>query len=162
MTETVKAKGPVVKDSTRELADLIKKAMKIEGAVITAEEKLYETLLPEGVTAEQALAISKRNHDIIAASSLAVGEIGITAMKKDKTLSNVTCTIPMVGRDVMEFSFDKSKEISNSPLGNGTPGTHTKYGSITAAVKCHAVKKTGQFGAVKAFLAEQATAAFGK
>ena len=162
MANAVENKGPVLKEETKELAKMIQSELKLEGEKITCPEDLYTKMLPDGITPEIIKTISKRNANIVAAVGLAVGNIANKAMGKDKKIERVTMEMPTVGKDHIDFNYDRSREVPARDEAGNPAGTRTKFGSLTVNMTNYATKPHGQLNAVKRFLSEQAIESFGK
>lgn len=162
MANAVENKGPVLKEETKELAKSIQKELKLDGEKITCPEDLYTKTLPEGITPDIIKTISKHNANIVAAAGLAVGMISNEAMKKDKKIERITMEMPTVGKDHIDFNYDRSREVPARDENGNPAGTRSKLGSLTVNMTNYAAKPHGQLNAVKRFLSEQAIEAFGK
>lgn len=150
-----------VKQEIVNMAELIKSRTTLDAAtgVATVAKDLYEHLLPEDLPRETVERVQAVNAEIAAAATLAIGELAIPAMKKNKDLSRVTLNIPATGRDSFEVTFDRSRQVRSAP---GSDEMVTKFGTTNVGFVTYGTRNRGQLAAVKAQLAEQATKALGK
>ena len=147
-----------IKQEVLDLAKLLKAGITIaKDGSASVEEGLYEKHLPEGVTMEQLKEVQKHNNNFIAAAAHAFGDESITIMKKNAEVSAVSLSIPTVGKDSLDLSFQRERSIPNA---NGE-GTNVKYGSLQAKYNMYGTGSRGQLLKVKQELSERATAAFG-
>lgn len=161
--EELAASRAEIKPVVLDLADKIKKAATFDPKTGTAtvEKDLYETLLPETVTKAQAIALQDHNTALFAAGQLALGELAEPAMKKHKDLSTASLVVPMLGKDTMDFQYDREKEIRNPGAKEGQPATSTKYGVSSGSITTYGTKSRGQLDKVKKHLSASALSAFG-
>lgn len=147
----------VFKPETRELADRIKKEIKIDAktGAATVPDDLYVTLLPEGVTKETALAIDNHNTRFAAASYLALGEAGVDFFKKHKNVNEVQATFPTVGKSKFEGVFERSSQVR-------APGQEptTKFGTGSMKLDFYGASQSrGEFKKVRDHLTDIAASA---
>lgn len=98
----------------RELADAIKKTLKVEGPQIveTESHQAYNSNLPEGITPETVKEISKYNQQYLKASTLAVGEVAADAFQKDRELKELSATVGFnAPNDNYHFSIERQREF---------------------------------------------------
>lgn len=130
-------------------------------AVVTTGKDLYERLLPEGLTLDIVQTVHDHHLQLAAAGTLAAGEIGLAAMKKDKKLNRVDLEIPATGKDSFGFQFDRSRQVPDRSPGN-TGGTREKFGMGTTSFNMYGVQPKGQVDKVKKYLSQSAAEAFEK
>lgn len=162
MSDKTKA-VPDVKPEVLELAGKVKEGLTIDNktGIITAIPDLYTRLLPETVTKETIEALQAHNTRMVSATTLAVGEIAMPVLKKNKELEEASLKLSMVGKDAMNVTLARSRQVP-SRNEDGTTGTQTKYGSVSVSIDEYSTGPRGDFKKVKQFLSEQAMTAFGK
>ncbi len=147
-----------IKQDVLDLAAKLKAGITVaKDGSATATEGLYESVLPEGVTMDQLKAIQTHNNTFIAAAAHAFGNESIGVMKKNAEVTQVTLSIPTVGKDSLDLSFQRERTIPNA---NGE-GNSVKYGSLQAKYSMYGTGSRGQLLKVKQELSEAASAAFG-
>ena len=147
-----------IKQATRDLADRIKKDIKIDPKTGKAEvpADLYVNTLPEGVTKEHVEAIDNHNTLFASAAYLALGEEALPVLKKHKALTEVTVEIPTVGKSSFNGIFERSSQV-RAP---GATESTTKYGTGSMKLDFYGgAQNRGEFKKVKDFLVDKAAAA---
>lgn len=146
-----------VADSTRELADNIRKEFKLgEGGVIDVPKDLLERHLPAGVTMADVKRVQAAGSTMISAVALATGEFATAAMKKDKKLASVSVEVPL-GKDRIGAMFQRERQVSD---GNG--GQQTKFGVLQAKYTVAGARPTGgEYKRIRDHLSSQAAEFFG-
>lgn len=163
MTAKTETKATVIKQDILDLEKLLAKEMTIgKDGVITVAEGTYIKLLPASVTEEQALELQAYNTRLAAAATLAVGNMAIPAIKKDKALDRVTMNMTTLGKDYLAVTFDRSRQVPSRDADNVPNGTKDKFGMTTVEYGMYGAKSRGELLKVKTMLSEMATAAFGK
>jgi hypothetical protein len=149
----------VFKPETRELADKIKSHIHIDPKTGIADpEKLktaYVDTLPEGITADVALAIDNHNTRFAAAGFLALGETGVPFLKKHKSINEVQATFPTVGKSKFEGVFERSSQVR-------APGQEptTKFGTGSLKLDFYGGSQSrGEFKKVRDHLTDLAASA---
>lgn len=146
--------------SIRTLADDIKKTATIDtktGVITFGASTFEDSLKSAELTLDQYKAIKAHDLNLVAAATLAVGELSIPAMKDNKELAKTEGSFKTVGRDKISVEFNRSKEFSNPK----TSEKVTHYGLASASQSNSATKDAGQFSVVRAQLKEQARKAWG-
>ena len=116
------------------------------------------SVLPEGSAVQIKKAFQKYDSSLFIPGALkAVGDSSIDVMKKNAEVNQTSVTIPMIGKDSLNISFQRERQIPN-PNGEGT---NTKFGSVSVKFDMYSVGSRGQLLKVKQELSEKATAAFG-
>lgn len=148
-----------ISSEVQALATKIKSHIKLDGDKVTVPTDLYVTTLPEELSEETVKAVQKHNSFFFPAATLAVGDIAVAAMKKDKKLEAVTGEFKMVGRDHFDVTINRTKETRNPSNGE----TSTVYGAVSASMTTHSAKVSrGEMSHVKQHLQEAALKAFGE
>jgi hypothetical protein len=148
-----------ISQEVQDLSKKIKDQIKLDGDKVTVPADLYVTTLSEGLTEDTVKAVQKHNSTFFPAVTLAVGDIAVAAMKKDKKLEVVTGEFKMVGRDHFDVTINRTKEARNPSNGE----TITKYGSVSATMTTHSAQVSrGEMSHVKTHLQEAALKAFGE
>jgi hypothetical protein len=122
--------------------------------VTVVEEGLYDRAVPLLGQTEEVMRDAKEVNEVFVSLTADVfGNKVLDQMEKHADLQQVTATIPMIGRDHVELSMLRSKEVRNV----GTGETSTKYGVLDIGVK-QAVgnKQAGELKKIRAGLSEDA------
>lgn len=144
------------KELTVVTAATLKGGMKVgaEG-VIELSADLYETTLPEGKT----MAELKEYHDhrdmIVAAASLAAGELSVDYFKANKDAQQVSVSLPIY-KDNLNVVVQRSKDL---PASTYLPEGKTVYGSLRANYTANGAVNRGELKKVKTHLSALAEAA---
>lgn len=129
-----------------------------EGAATIAADA-YVKSLPEGLTIDTVKAIQEHNAVFFPAVTKAFGHKAIEAMKTDSKLASLDLSVPMVGDDKFDVTFEKQYDFLNTT----TKEKQTAFGGLKASFTVQAARHNrGAMGAVKQELKEAALAAFGK
>ena len=80
-------------------------------------------------------------------------------MKKHEKLDNIKLVMPLIGKDTLNVSFDRSRSV---PSGNDDGVTKLAYGSVSARFDQYSAGNRGDYKRVKTMLAEKANEAFDK
>ena len=113
----------------REMADVIKGNLVVEGTVIKEKEEhmAYNATLPEGLTPDTVKAVAKHNANFIKASYVAVGETAAGVFVKDKATDKVTAQLGYnAPSDSLQFTAERSRVYPNPQAGEGEPTKVTK------------------------------------
>ena len=138
-----------------ELAKTLKAEMKVGAAgVVEISPDAYEKTLADGLTLKEVQAIQEHNANIVAATGLALGELGMDAFKKDKKLDQVSVSFK-AGKDVHSATFQRSKEVPINKPGEERK-TAPKYGILSNSVTVHGAGNKGTLKKVRAHLSEEA------
>lgn len=144
-----------IKQEVRNLADLVKAELKLgaNGVVEVSEGAFERTLEPAGLTLAEVTKVQNHTTDLVAATGLALGELGLDAFKADKELAQVSVSLP-TGKDAINFTFQRQKEVA---AGTGKDaGTQIKYGYLTGKIDVNAHANKGSLRRVKDHLNEVA------
>lgn len=154
-----------VKPEVEALAKLLKPGIKVgKDGICEVDPDLYEkTLEGTNLTMEQETAAQKHKTAVAAAFSLAVGEVGLAAMKKDKNLELVDAEMN-IGKDTLGVLFEKSRDVRD-PAASAEKGetvTKTVYGGLSTRYTVNGSSTNrGQVKVVKDLLRSRASEAFG-
>ncbi len=145
-----------LKNETTELSKKIKDAVTVD---VTAGEitettpgSIYEQTLPEGIDKKLVKAVNNHNATFVAASTLAVGELSVDAMKKEPALERVTGSIKMAN-DTVSLTVDRSKTYKDH---FGENDEVVKYGVTRTNYEVRAGKNGGQLKAARVAINELA------
>lgn len=144
-----------IKTEVKELAEKIKSAIKIDpktGAMEAVSKEFYASTLPDGITVDTIKQIHDHDTKFVAAQTLAHGEIANAAAKKNKSLEESKLKVPTVGRSNISTIWKRETQNNNPATGEKI----VKYGVVTAKLDFHGTHNAGQYGAVKAFVSEDA------
>jgi hypothetical protein len=155
MTDKTKPQESEVQLKAEVLAmvDKIESGIKLDHktGIATADENLYESLLPEGLSPETVKAVSTHNSNFIAAGTYAFGNVAVKAMAKHKDLEKASAEIKMAGRDVLNLNIDRSKTYTDHLHGSGET---VKYGVVSASYDVRAGKNSGELKKARTLVAE--------
>ena len=119
----------------------------------------YVKTLPEGITIETVQKLQDHNAVFFPAVTKALGEESIEAMKKDSTIESVSLSVPMVGEDKFDVSFQKRYQYMDTK----TKEMKDAFGGVSASLTVQAARHNrGAMGSIKNDLKAQALAAFGQ
>lgn len=119
----------------------------------------YVKTLPEGITIETVQKLQDHNAIFFPAVTKALGEESIEAMKKDSSIESVSLSVPMVGEDRFDISFQKQYQYMDTK----TKEMKDAFGGVSASLTVQAARHNrGAMGAIKNDLKAQALAAFGQ
>lgn len=152
-------KTPRLNDEVMKLVPLIKNEIKVHktGAAEVEHSDVYYTTLPDDLPAETVDRLSQHNTNFIAAGAFAFSELGIEAMKDNKSLDKTSVEIKMAGKDTVSYTLDRKREYTNS-LGNGE--TVESYGVLTTSYNVRGAKNSsGQLKIARTLVSELAMAA---
>lgn len=141
-----------ISEAVKNLSTQLKDEFKLgEAGVVEVSPDAYEkTLEGTGLTMEVVEQVQTHQANVVAASGLALGEMGLDAFKKDKDLSQVSVELK-AGKDVLGGVFARSKQV---PDGQG--GMQTKYGVLSSRVQVNGAANKGELKKVRTHLAEMA------
>lgn len=144
----------VLKESTTTLAKAIKKDLTLsKDGIIEVTPDIYEKHLEAtGLTMADVKRLQQHNSDFVASLGLAVGEIGLDAMKRKKDLDMVYAEVK-IGRDTLVSQFDRSKQV---PDGSG--GVATQFGKLTSKYTVAGASNKGELKKVRQHLMHLAEA----
>jgi hypothetical protein len=121
---------------------------KIEGGDHVASAALYASLLPEGLTIEQAEGFAKFHSVLYPAMGKAAGELGVPAFVADKELQKINLQLPTIGKDVIRANFERERTFPDQQ----TKGTITKMGQVQIDHQIYGTKNRGEVTKVKSYL----------
>lgn len=144
------------------LASKIEAEMKVNAeGVIEADAKLFQKVLPEGLTVDDVKKVQAFGKEFFNAAAVAVGTVGQAALKKNKKLESVSIDKLAYGTDHIDLAYHRAFETTS---GFGADATKvTKHGWLTGKY----VTKVGSnsastFAKTRAHFAEQGASLFGK
>lgn len=154
-----------VNDTTREIADLIKKAIKVDktGGTTGTEAAYAELLTSKGLSIEGDEKYLEARTQFAAGAGLAFGESAAEVMKEHKDLERATAVFPLAGKDTFTYTFDRSTQVpAGAPKEGEAAQMKTKYGALNIKADYHATKNVGEMAKVKSDLADKALAGWGE
>lgn len=162
MTAATETKKPVtVLQETNDLAERITKSLSLDAQshTVTPTSSIYEEAATEaGITQEEIGKVKSFEIGFVAATTKAIGTIGINAMEKEAEINRVTGEIPMFKGDSFRVSVDRSSIGRNPRTGEPT----TTYGSIKTEFVQSTGSNRGQMSKVRLELRELAETALNK
>lgn len=145
------------------LAEILKKSAKLdpETGVIVADEGAFEkTLEGTDLTMDLYKQIAAHNANIAAATGHVTADVGLAAMKADKTLNKVSFELPIL-QDSVSHTFTREKEVLGGAPGSTDRETKKVYGQLSSRWSVYASGPRGQLKKVKAHFAALAEEALG-
>lgn len=114
-------------EKNRELINRIKAGMEAKGDNFSEKEKsgVYYTSLPESITKEQCIELSKHNDNYIEAVHVAAAELAVDAFKADPNAVKSVATFGLC-RGKIETVVHKEKTYPNNFAKEGEDKTITK------------------------------------
>lgn len=154
-----------VSQRVKDLAKSLKGEMTLKdgGAFVFKDEKTaYENTLPEHLNMKTVDEVYKHNEDVTAALTLATGELGADALKKNKKLDGVTSELKIGKHADISVGYLRSQEqrIPNFQDKSKPPEKVTRYGVTTTRIRTFAQKNKGELKKVRTQLSEQAEKLF--
>ena len=147
---------PVAKDGTTSSEEgLFEKT--VEEGIRAHLTKELNDVLPEGAPLAILQAGQKHKTTFIAAAGHAFGSNSLDVMKKNAELNQTSVSIPTIGKDSIDLSFQRSVTSPNPAGGEAV----TKYGRLSVKVNEYGAGSRGQLLKVKQELSEKAAAVFG-
>lgn len=141
------------------MAATLAEQIEVNATASTIAADAYIKTLPEGITLETVQKIQDHNAVFFPAVTKAFGEKAIDAMKKDKAIDTVSLSVPMVGEDKFDISFQKQYQYMDTK----TKEMKDAYGGVSASLTVQAARHNrGAMGSIKNDLKAQALAAFGQ
>lgn len=143
--ETLKFKGA---EAIIAMAEKIKKEFVIgEGGVVTVDKGFFETILPENMTLAEVKRVQDFQAEVVAATGLALGEVGNDHFRKHKTADALSIEF-VAGRDKIGLTYQRSR-----PFPDGKGGQMTRNGVLSARHQVAGAANKGMFGKVRTHLA---------
>lgn len=123
-----------------------------EGGVIPCSKEVVESVLSEESLKSVADA-QKVMADLAAATALAMTDVSIPYLKKNKDAARVELTMPVL-KDKLESTFDRVK-VSRNPMAGGAEVT--KYGVLNMSYTVNgAVNQRGAIKKIRTYASELA------
>lgn len=153
-----------VKQHVQDMAKVLKKGMKVgDGGAITSEADLYEQTLPEDLPMDTVKRVYGHTEDVVAAMTLATGQLGAEALKKNKKLDSVSSEMKIGKHGDISVGYLRSQTTTvRNPSDPSQPARDvTKYGVTVPRVRTYAGKNRGELKKVRTQLSEEAEKLFG-
>lgn len=126
--------------------------------VATIDKAYYKELLAqEGVELASAEKLQALHSRLAPAAVHATGEVAVPYMKKHKDIEKVELSIPMLGKDSLDVTIKREKEVRNPQSGE----VSTVYGVASAGFSVYSTRPRGEMAKVKEHLAGLALKALG-
>lgn len=151
---TTEKKSPSLSDAVLALSASMKGSMSLDkdtGAG-TAEKDIYTKNLPSELTQEIVEAVDAHNANFIAAGAHAFGELMVDAMAANKKLETANISIPMSGKNGVDFTGNRTSSFPNPKDPKGDP--IVKYATISPTVTYQPGRNIGQLKAARAVICE--------
>lgn len=154
-TETVKAE-PKISEAVHTLAKVFTGYMKADkdGAVVVSDN-MVEDNLPEDLSVAIIRRVQKHRAEVVAAAALALSEVGLPVLKKNKDVEKAHTNFKIVG-DKVELAIDREREI-----GDDKGGKVQKAGYLSLSYTATGATNAGEFAKVRKHISNEATALFG-
>lgn len=148
--------------ATIALAEEIKSDIEIDKKTGTPQVKegTYQRIAEaRGIDAETLTKVDDLNTDFVAASGLAVGELGLNAFKGNNSLDRIDVTLNMSGKNKVDHSLRREVSYANP----SEPGTNlVKHGVLRSTLTVVAGNNSGQLGAAYKHLKDLAATELAK
>lgn len=141
-----------INDNVRIIADAMKAAATVDNdsGDVVFEKDAWEKTLPEGVTADSIKSAHEARDNFIAATSLALGELGAAASKENADLKQVSTAVQFY-KDDLTAKVLRSRTSPNP----AKPGeTITKLGASSSNYTAKGGKNSGQLKVARAAVSE--------
>lgn len=147
---------PVISEAVTALASVIKKSMTIEkDGTVKIEGDLVADNLPPDLTMADIRKVQKHRGEVVAATTIALGDLALAHMKKNKDANQVSVAFK-VGNDKLELGVDRSREFND-----GKGGKLTKFGYVSVGYTASGATNAGEFKKARAHVADQYAEVFG-
>lgn len=137
---------------SKQIVDNVKKLDK-EGHGATETDFVKGILTTAGVDIANVELYEKEISSLAAAGIHAAGELGLTPFKKNKELSDVTLTMPVIGRNSLHVNIAREKQIVNPQ----TKETSVKFGHGTVKFDQYSVGTRGEIAKARASVSSKLT-----
>ncbi len=150
------ADKPVISEATQALANVFKKSMSIDkDGTVKIEGDLVADNLPTDLTMAEIKRVQKHRGEVVAAATLAIGELSLAHMKKHKDINQVAVAFKL-GHDKVELAVDRSREFND-----GKGGKLLKHGYVSVGYTASGATNSGEFKKARAIVADQYASEFG-
>ena len=142
------------KPATVAMAAEFRKKIKVnKEGVVEAPEDLYESTLENaGLDMSTVNKVQKHNTEVVSALTLAVGEVGLEALKKHDKLDQITGEFK-AGRDEIGIVMSRTREVNDMK----NPGEKiTQYGPTVIKYTVKGTSNSGELKKVRQHLMAQA------
>lgn len=152
-----------IRQPVRDLAERIKQSLELDTTSGLVAEKepgtIYKGAVEDaGLSMETVDQVKKMESTVVAASTLAIGQIGVEAQKKHAELGTVQGTIQMYGDEKFTAGIHRESQARNPKTGESFTvhgQTFTQYHHTTAANK-------GDMGKTRSYLKSLANESLAK
>lgn len=126
--------------------------------VATIDKAAYKELLAaEGIEVASAEKLQHLHSRLAPAAVMATGELSVPYLKKHKDIEKVELSMPMLGKDSLDVTIKRSKEVRSPQSGE----VSTVYGAASAGFSVYSTRPRGEMAKVKDHLAGLAMKALG-
>lgn len=161
MTAATETKKPAVTPEIDDLSSRIKKSMEVDTTTMLGlpTTPVYnEEAERRGIAMETIGQVKTLDNDFCAATTKALGEIGIESLDKNPDANRFSGEIPMYGDDMFKVSVDRSTTGRNPRTGEPV----VTFGSIRTEYTQSVGTNRGQMAKVRQGLRELADAILNK
>lgn len=117
---------PELRQEVLDIADILRKDIKVESGTLTTSKDIFKTALPENITIEQVKAVNTHMQNFAAAQGLVAGELAVDVFKEDTAKKEVELTV--------HYPQGKSVAIVQREVTSRNPRTNeetVKYAHVT-------------------------------
>lgn len=168
MAEVIEKKGatekatPTVSEATNTLGGVFAKSMRVEKPEgdskelnIVIDGDLVADNLPDDVTLASIKRHQKLRGEMIAAGTLALAQVGLPALKKNKDAEKVHLSFKF-GNDKIDLVQEREREFND-----GQGGKIKKYGYVSLGYTATGATNAGEFKKARQIAAAEAEKLFG-
>lgn len=134
VTVTDAKAAPALHDTTQSLVEKLNDMASIDpkSGKITFVADAYERLLPADIPLSTVKALKQHDSHVYAAAFEVVGNLARQTAHKHQALTGADATLPLVGKDRFDISWNRSREVNAGIPKDGQPAEKkTVYGTMT-------------------------------
>ncbi len=143
-----------IKEEISTLAENVRKDLQYEKdthTISSGEKNLYESHLPETLTMEVVEKVNGYDVAFVAATGLAVGEMAIEHMAKEKSVEQISAEFPMGKKNGVAHVVTRERVFTN--ITDAKNPVH-KFGDLASTLTVQAGRNQGEFKKVRTHLHE--------
>lgn len=137
-----------IKEAVKTLSENIKKELKYDkdSHTIKSENSVYSENLPDGITMDTVEKVNHYDVTFVAATGMAVGEMAIHQMAKEKTVEQISAEFPMSKHNNVTHVVTRERTFTNiADPNNPIP----KWGDLATKVTIQAGRNQGELKKVR-------------
>jgi hypothetical protein len=157
---TISRDGLKVSENVLKLADAIKKDLKIgtAGVVEDPGKDFFERHLPENISLADVKRVDSFRSDLLAAATLALGEVAVPYFQKDKEAQQVSLQFGL-NKDKASIQIDRERKYPNRMGGKDAPDIVYNC-NPNVSYRMAAASSTGEYKRVRDHLRSEAAKIF--